>query len=81
MCRDLLYPEKEQVTLSKNKGNNTNYCVAERGNLRKLALTGYEPRSYLLGGTVLGQNLPYALMESFAHEISAPIDAMLPQLA
>lgn len=41
MQRDLLYPEKEQVTLSKNKGTNTNYCVAERGNLRKLALTGY----------------------------------------
>lgn len=41
MCRDLLYPEKERVTLSKNKGNNTNYCVAERGSLRKFALTGY----------------------------------------
>lgn len=41
LCRDLLYPEKEQVTLSKDKGNNTNHCVAERGNLRKLALTGY----------------------------------------
>lgn len=41
LCRDLLYPEKEQVTLSKDRGNSTNHCAAERGNLRELALTCY----------------------------------------
>lgn len=33
-----LYPGREQVILSKDKRNNTNYCVAGRGNLRKLVL-------------------------------------------
>ena len=36
----LLYPERQQVILSKDKRNITTYCVAGRGNLRKLVLTG-----------------------------------------
>lgn len=98
MCADLLYPEREQVIFIKDKGNNTNYCVSGRGNLRKLVLTGScvafkhqsrgaqlwgwdsEPRFHLLQGRVLGWNVPYPQMGSFACEVSAPTYTMLPQL-
>lgn len=72
----------------KIKRNSTNYCVAGRGNLRKLVLIGSyvafkrhsskqqgwgdERWSYLLWGRVLEQSASCLQMGSFAYEVSAP---------
>jgi len=93
----VLSPDREQVILSKDKRNNTNYCVAGRGNLRKLVLIGScvafkrhrskqqgwgdEPRSYPLQSRVLEQSAPCPQMGSSAYEVRVPTYALLPQLA